>query len=225
MKKKKFYIDKLIEKEPIASEEYNKDKYYLEVEGQKIIPWNNETLFSDLTNDKGVYVIYDYENHPVYVGKTWGEGGFSTRFYKHCTDRRKYFPYWELIAGKIRFYIMNNVDPIEILLLERMKIHHLNPQCNKDDGFDFTKSFKDNTKSLLDDVLGEIRLFKLYPDKSDNELRFLIVMLGYGNVRKELDKGTESFEQWFDNNSQRFEGVTSKSGNYLKGLRELAYVK
>ena len=219
------YITGLIETVPIASEENTTDKIYVEIDDERIIKWDNESLFiKDLTKDKGAYVIYDYEDSPVYVGKTWDKDGFLGRFKGHRKDKKGYFPYWELIAKNIRFYIMNNQDPIQILLLERIKIHHLNPPFNKDEGIDSTPQTRREIREKLFGTLEVVKDFYRKRGVSDEYINYIIVKSGFNEVNEALKKELEDegyFSEWFEIQANKFPELSTQSKPYINGFKEL----
>lgn len=97
----------------------------LEVAGYR--EWVNGDK-SWIPTSKGVYVIYNFEGIPLYVGQT-GEGNatFKTRLPKET-----YIKYLRTFSKWVKFYTIE--DALTRLLFERIKISQLNPLLNRDPG-------------------------------------------------------------------------------------------
>ncbi|MET3289279.1 UNVERIFIED_CONTAM: hypothetical protein ABID98_001849 [Brevibacillus sp. OAP136] len=210
--------------DPIADED-NVDKITVNIEYVKLLDWKNETLFLELPTDHGVYVIYDFDGKPVYVGKTWREGGFKARFKEHRKHKHKYFPYWELVGKKIRLYCLRN--KLEILTLEAIKIQQHEPPFNRVD-MNVSAFEKERIKNLLLDAIDQITSTFSDGELGDSEstIRYIILKEGYFKVRQMLEKmhyNKNLFQEWYYENANDEKPFASKSKHYKDAVAELIF--
>ncbi|SLK12271.1 GIY-YIG nuclease family protein [Bacillus toyonensis] len=167
--------------DPISKQDEH-DSDTINIEDEEVIAWDNLTLFDDLPEKHGVYMIYDHTDAVIYVGKTWKENGFYGRFYRHMTDSDGYFPYWQYTAKNIRLYYINK--RLEMLTLERLKIQQHEPSFNKEDvGSAPSDGQRKKIKKELQGQLDVIKdMFYDNPIASDEYLKLLMVTAGFHKV-------------------------------------------
>jgi hypothetical protein len=194
---------------------------------EELILWDNDTIFNKLPNEQGVYVIYDYKDDPVYVGKTWNTKGFNERFKNHRTNEAGYFPYWQLVAKHVRLYHIKK--RLEMLTLERIKIQQHEPPFNKEDldkGYEVANGEKESIRERLTILVEKIREYEINSRFTDFDIRLFVVLGGFYIAQEMMAlESTQpgALNEWFEDLEEEKKKLPSYSKGYVAGMRELVY--